>query len=247
MPSAFPHEKLDVYQLYLAVIGQCEELVSRAPASIIAFDHLDRAMESIGVNLMRANSQLPGSPQRSWHLDVSIASTHECAACLDVCLARRVVEAKTQEAVLNCLWRIRGMLLGIKRVTASGVREEHATYGTPRFPFVGLDMYRLSLDGVGWIHELLAKLGAQARTRRKLDISTTGAVLNIAEGHGRSTPADQNRFMRIAEEHAFQTVLLLDLMVARREVDEPLIQEGKAIQARIISMLHSWCTKDAGV
>jgi len=247
MPSAFPHEKLDVYQLYLAVTGQCEDLVSQAPASIIAFDHLGRALESIGVNLMWANSQRPGSPQRSWHLDVSIASTHECAACLDVCLARRVVEARTQETLLDCLWRIRGMLLGIKRVTVRGVREEHATYGTPGFPFAGLDMYRAALEGVGWMHELLEDLGAQARTRRKLDVSTTGTVLNIAEGHGRTTPADQNRFMRMAEDHAFQTVLILDLMVARKEVDASRIQQGKAIQARVISMLHSWCTRDAGV
>ena len=247
MPSIFPHERLEVYQRYLSVTGQCEELISQASTSIAAFDHLDRAMESIGVNLMRANAQQPGSPQRSSCLDVSIASTHECAASLDVCFARRVVEAETHEAVLMGLWRIRGMLLGMKRVNTNRVREERAAYGSPGFPFANLDMYRVSLEGVGWIHELLAELSPKARMRRKLDISTTGTVLNIAEGHGRTTAADQNRFMKTAEEHAFQTILLLDLLVARQEVNASRVEGGKAIQARVISMLHAWCVKNGGV
>ena len=245
MPSAFPHERLEVYQLYLSVTGQCEELVSQASTSIAALDHLDRAMESIGVNLMRANAQQPGSPQRISYLDVSIASTHECAASLDVCFARRVVEAKTHEGLLMSLWRIRGMLLGMKRVNAnscSGGAERHTA--APRFPFAGLDMYRVSLEGVGWIHELLEELAPKARTRRKLDISTTGTVLNIAEGHGRTTPADQNRFMKTAEEHAFQTILMLDLWLPGEEVDASRIEGGKAIQGRVISMLHAWCAKN---
>jgi four helix bundle protein len=243
MSSPFPHERLEVYQLYLAVTGQCGELEAHATTSIIALDHLDRAMESIGVNLMRANSRQPGSPQRISYLDVSIASTHECAACLDVCLARRVVQAKTHEAVLNGLWRIRGMLLGMKRVNADCFREDLVAYGSSDFPFAGLDMYRVSLDGVYWIHDLLTELDPKARIRRKLDISTTGTVLNIAEGHGRTTSADQNRFMKTAEEHAFQTILMLDLMVALKEVDATRIVCGKTIQARVISMLHSWCAK----
>jgi len=244
MPPAFPHERLEVYQRYLSVTGRCEELVSQASATIAAFDHLDRAMESIGVNLMRANAQQPGSAQRSSCLDVSIASTHECAASLDVCFARRVVEAKTHEEVLMSLWRIRGILLGMKRVNTNCVREERAAYGSPAFPFAGLDMYRVSLEGVSWIHELLEELAPKARTRRKLDISTTGSVLNIAEGHGRTTPADQNRFMKTAEEHAFQTILMLDLLVARQEVDASRVEGGKVIQARVISMLHAWCAKN---
>jgi four helix bundle protein len=244
MTLAFPHESLEVYQRYLSVTGQCEELISQASTSIAALDHLDRAMESIGVNLMRANAQKPGSAQRTSSLDVSIASAHECAASLDVCFARCIVEAETHEAVLMSLWRIRGMLLGMKRVNANRVREERVAYGSPCFPFAGLDMYRVSLASVGWTHELLEELAPKARTRRKLDISTTGTVLNIAEGHGRTTPADQNRFMKMAEEHAFQTILMLDLLVSRQEVGSARIEGGKTMQGRVISMLHAWCAKN---
>jgi four helix bundle protein len=246
MPPIFPHERLEVYQRYLSVTGQCEELISQASVSIVAFDHLDRAMESIGINLMRANVHQPGSPQRSFYLDVSIASTHECAASLDVCLARRVVEVETHAAALMGLWRIRGMLLGMKRVKTHCVREDRAAYGSPAFPFANLDMYRVSLEGVGWIHAFVEELSPKARVRRKLDISATGTVLNIAEGHGRMTPADQNRFMKTAQEHAFQTILMLDLLVARQEVNASRVEVGKAIIARVISMLHAWCAKNGG-
>ncbi len=247
MPPTFPHEQLEVYQRYLSVTGQCEALISQASTSIEAFDHLDRAMESIGVNLMRANAHQSGSPQRCSYLDVSIASTHECAAALDICFARRAAEPMTHEGLLMSLWRIRGMLLGMKRVKPHCVREDRTAYGSPAFPFANLDMYRVSLEGVGWIHELLKELGTKVRMRRKLDISTTGTVLNIAEGHGRTTPADQNRFMKMAEEQAFQTILMLDLLVARQEVNASRIEGGKAIQARVISMLHAWCTKNGGL
>jgi len=106
-----------------------------------------------------------------------------------------------------------------------------------------LDMYRVSVESVRWTHGLLEKL-AQRRRRRKLDESTTGTVLNIAEGHGRSSVADQNRFMKLAEEHAFQTLLSLDLMVARGEMTASRVVDGKAMQARIVSMLHAWCASN---
>jgi len=56
--------------------------------------------------------------------------------------------------------------------------------------------------------------------------------------------ADQNRFMKMAQEHAYQTLLMLDLMVARKETTELRIAEGKTMQARVITMLHAWCERN---
>jgi len=198
-------------------------------------------MESIGINLIRANGQPSGSAARANYLDTSIASTYECAASLDVCLARRVMEESAHTDVTQKLWRIRGMLLGLKRASIAQLREEHAPYGTSGFPFVSLDMYQISLNAVRWIHEFLEELAPKSRTQRKLDTSTTGTVLNIAEGHGRETIADQNRFMKTAQEHAYQTLIMLDLMAARNESTEARIAEGKTTQVRVITMLHAWC------
>jgi len=244
MQMELSRERLDLYRVYLEVAGLCGDIVSRAEHSIAVFDHLDRAMESIGVNFMRANVQTPGSAQRASCLDVSIASTHECAASLDVCLARRAVEEGSYSAGMGQLWRIRGMLLGMKRAGVNQVREEPASYGGSRFPFMALDLYRVSLESIRWIHELLNDLAPRVRARRKLDESTTGTILNLAEGHWRESVADQNRFMRTAQEYAFQTILSLDLMVARGEMATARVVEGKAMQARIISMLHAWCASN---
>lgn len=241
METKLPHERLDVYRVYLETANQCGDVVANAEQQIVAFDHLERAIESAGINLIRANGQPAGSPARANYLDVSIASTHECAACLDVCLARRVVEESLYTSGTRNLWRIRGMLLGLKRASEAQVCEQRASYGNPGFPFTNLDMYRVSLQGVAWIHDFLEEINPKARVQRRLDTSSTGTVLNIAEGHGRQTTADQNRFMKTAQEHAYQTLVLLDVMAARKDVTASRVAEGKATQTRVIRMLHAWC------
>jgi four helix bundle protein len=105
-------------------------------------------------------------------------------------------------------------------------------------------MYQASLDGVRWIHQFVEELAPKPRIQRKLDTSTTGTVLNIAEGHGRGTVADQNRFMKTAQEHAYQALLMLDLIAARNEATQSRIAEGKATQVRVIAMLQSWCERN---
>ncbi len=241
-----PHEQLDIYGVYLETASVCADIVAKAAYPIVALDHLDRAMESIGVNLMRGNGQPVGSPARANYLDVAIGSTHECAASLDICLARRIMDESTHRAGVQNLWRIRGMLLGLKRASmARAVGEAHVPYGMSKFPFALLDMYQRSLDGVRWFQQLVDELTPRSRTQRKLDASTTGTVLNIAEGHGRETVADQNRFMKMAQEHAYQTLLMLDLMGARNEASHSRISEGKTTQVRVITMLHVWCERNA--
>jgi four helix bundle protein len=244
MQSELSHERLDIYKVYLDAANLCGDILSAAAMPIVAFDHLDRAIESTGVNFMRANGLAVGSPQRALCLDVSIASIHECAAALDVCLAKRSVGEHAYAAAMGKLWRVRGMLLGLKRVSENQVREGSMPYGGARFSFAELDLYRIAVEGVSWTHDLLEELELKARVRRKLDVSTTGTVLNIAEGHGRASIPDQNRFMKMAQEHACQTLLLLDLTVARNETTATRVAEGKTTQARVISMLHAWCASN---
>ena len=245
MNQKLPHERLDIYGVYLETASLCADIAANAARPIVALDHLDRAMESIGVNLMRGNGQPAGSAARANYQDVAIGSTHECAASLDVCLARCVTDESAHTAGTQRLWRIRGMLLGLKRASISrAVRERHTQYGSSKFPFAALDMYQVSLDGVRWIQSFVEELAPRTRTQHKLDTGTTGTVLNIAEGHGRETVADQNRFMKMAQEHAYQTLMMLDLMAARNEATESRIAEGKTTQARVITMLQAWCERN---
>lgn len=238
-----PHERLDVYGLYIETAGLCSDLMASANQHIAAFDHLDRAIESIGVNLIYGNGHPIGSAARANCLDISIASTNECAACLDVCVARRILGKDVQATGMQKLWRIRGMLLGLKRAGTDHVQEDRALYGTPRFPFSSLEMYQASLRCVRWMHDFLADVQPKARIQQRLDISTTGTVLNIAEGHGRKAEVDQNRFMKIAQQHAYQTLVILDILSARGKGTESGVDEGKSAQSRVIAMLHAWCDR----
>ena len=165
MQPELSHERLDVYRVYLEAASLSGDIVSNAAASLAAFEHLDRAIESIGINFMRANGLAFGAPQRTTYLDISIASAHECAASLDVCLARRSVDECVYADAMGKLWRIRGMLLGLKRVSRNQVREESVPYGTPKFPFAELDLYQVALQGVRWTHNLLEELELKAREK----------------------------------------------------------------------------------
>ena len=62
MSMELPHERLDIYRLYLDVASLCGALVSSIASPIAVLDHLDRAMESIGVNLRSEEREVvPGS------------------------------------------------------------------------------------------------------------------------------------------------------------------------------------------
>ncbi len=244
MPTELSHESLNVYRFYLDAVSICKDISPNAGEPIIAQDHLDRAMESVGINLMRANVQDLGSRRRSSFLDMAIASTHECAASLDVCRAKQAIEQERYGAGMRKLWRIRGMLIGLKRKDANSFAENQAEYGIPKFPHANLEMYMIAVEGVRWTHDLLKELSPKMRTRQKLDVSTTGTVLNIAEGCGRINKPDQNRFMKTAIEHAFQTVLQLDLMHARHDTIESRVAQGIDMQTKIISKMYAWCKKN---
>ena len=67
-----------------------------------------------------------------------------------------------------------------------------------------------------------------------IDVKTTTNGLNIAEGNGRFSEADQVRFLDIAHTSAMRVAACLDLLVARRQVKVHQIEDGKQILARIV-------------
>ena len=50
--------------------------------------------------------------------------------------------------------------------------------------------------------------------------------------------------MKTAQDHAYQTLVLLDVIAARKEVASTRVAEGKATVVRIIRMLHAWCERN---
>jgi len=71
----------------------------------------------------------------------------------------------------------------------------------------------------------------------KLDKSSTGIILNIAEGTGRFSKTDQIRFLRISHKATIQSASLVDLAVV--DASDVKIQDGKNMLRQISAMLIS--------
>ena len=87
MSCLFDHEKLEVYQASLAFVAWLEPILQKLPKTISVSDQLDRASTSIVLNLAEGNGKFT-APDRCRFFDISRGSALECAAALDVVVAK---------------------------------------------------------------------------------------------------------------------------------------------------------------
>jgi four helix bundle protein len=126
MHAVFDHEKLTVYQDAIRFVAWADELLEILPKSLAAHGQLDRASTSIPLNIAEGNGKYT-APDRCRFFDIARGSALECAACLDVLVAKkRVAQAEQGKAMLKC---IVSMLVGLIRSTsAERVHEEQGGY-----------------------------------------------------------------------------------------------------------------------
>ncbi len=118
----FDHERLDVYRAAIQFNawagGVLDGVLAKCPLD--ARKHLDEAASSIALNIAEGNGRR-APRDRCKFLDIARGSTLECAACLDVLVARR---AMRNEEVLDgkgLLLRITEMLYKlIQRMLTGG-------------------------------------------------------------------------------------------------------------------------------
>ncbi|MDQ6654774.1 MAG: four helix bundle protein [Verrucomicrobiota bacterium] len=129
----FDHEKLDVYQEAIAFCAWAGELLETLPR-VAAKDQLDRASTSIPLNIAEGNGKLSAA-DRSRYFEIARGSAVECAACLDVLVARTLTRGETVIAPKQRLAAIVRMLVGLlKRFSdrAEFMREDGGQYRTER-------------------------------------------------------------------------------------------------------------------
>jgi four helix bundle protein len=86
----FDHEKLEVYREAIALIAWLSELLETLGRVGDVRDQLDRASTSIALNIAEGNGKF--SPKdRCKFFDTAHASALECAAGLDILVAKRKV------------------------------------------------------------------------------------------------------------------------------------------------------------
>jgi len=123
----FYHEKLHVYQKALQFISWAEDLIQEVQRKAAVKDQIDRASTSIVLNIAEGNSKLPG-PERRRFLLIARGSAVECAACLDVFVAKRLVDEERIWPGKELLSEIVRMISGLIDSIEIMVREEEAEY-----------------------------------------------------------------------------------------------------------------------
>lgn len=108
----FSHEKLLVYPKAIAFVAWTQPLIEGLPAKISVRDQLDRASTSIPLNIAEGNAKF-SIPDRARYLQSALGSAVECAACLDVLVARTCCEETDIAPGKDQLHVIVSMLLGL--------------------------------------------------------------------------------------------------------------------------------------
>lgn len=123
MNPQFDHEKLHVYQASLKFITWVTELISTVHGKTAVKDHLDRASTSVPLNIAEGNGKF-AIPDRCRFLDIGRGSALECAACLDVLIAKRLCREEQVAAGKQQLIEIVSMLIALSSSLKLRIREE---------------------------------------------------------------------------------------------------------------------------
>jgi|SRR5688572_25625553 len=128
MPSRFDHEKLNVYQRSLQFVVWATELLEGIPTRLSALGQLERASTSIPLNIAEGNGRYTGA-DRCRFFDAARGSALECAAALDVLVAKKVLTEKQIEVGKAQLIEIVNMLIGLIRSNSeSRLHEDEVPY-----------------------------------------------------------------------------------------------------------------------
>ena len=96
MKTSFDHEKLSVYQEAIRFVAWVGDLLETLPKSLAVYDQMDRASTSIALNIAEGNGKHT-APDRCRFFDIARGSALECAACLDVLVAKKRLARAEQD------------------------------------------------------------------------------------------------------------------------------------------------------
>ena len=131
MRPSFDHEKLNVYQSALTFITWSTDLLTHVKAKAAVKDQLDRASTSVPLNIAEGNGKF-AIRDRCRFLDFARGSALECAACLDVLVAKRLVESERIHAGKEQLLEIVSMLIGLTNSLSVRIQEDAPSYAIRR-------------------------------------------------------------------------------------------------------------------
>ena len=254
---AFNHEDLRVDQRALPFNVKVVVWTGQWDSKHAICDQLLRAAGSMLENMAMASAAYTSMKLRG--LDYAIGSSLECAACLDLARIKRLLDPESVDAEKEELSQILRMLVGLRKSWASSahvVREGSGEYSAPGegvdkapdkardkdsgeralFHHETLDVYKVGMEVATAFasSEPVSRLSNSAFHR--LDELFTSMVLNIAEGNGRFSDADQVRFLGTSHESAVKLAARLDLCVIQALLPGDEVVGWKALLERVSAM-----------
>jgi four helix bundle protein len=112
--SQFDHEKLTVYQRSIEFTAWADTLLDSIPKSRAVHNQLDRASTSVPLNIAEGNGKFT-SPDRCRFFDSARGSALECAAALDVMVAKKLCDSSVADSGKRILSEVVSMLVGLVR------------------------------------------------------------------------------------------------------------------------------------
>jgi four helix bundle protein len=257
---AFNHENLKVYQRTLPFNVKVGVWTAQWDSKHALCDQLSRAAGSMLENIAVASAAYSTMKLRG--LDYAIGSSLECAACLDLAGIKQLLDMKSLHTEKEELSQILRMLVGLRKSWAqsgSVVREDSAEYSTqgdgldkardkardkegrekPLFHHETLDVYRVGIEVATAICSSDAISRLPNPIFRRLDQLLTSMILNIAEGNGRFSDADQARFLGTSHESAIKLAARLDICVTQSLLPLDEIAAWKELLQRVSVMTAS--------
>lgn len=111
-PPLFDHEKLHVYGKTLEFVSWATTVLERVPKTMAVHNQLDRSSTSIPLNIAEGTGKFT-APDRCRYYDSARGSALECAASLDVLVAKRILQTQKITEGKELLRPIVSMLVGL--------------------------------------------------------------------------------------------------------------------------------------
>ena len=118
----------------------------------------------------------------------------------------------------------------------------------PIFDHEKLDVYRLSIAYVAFSYRIAKTLAGMSRPARDQWLRAAQSIpLNIAEGNGKQSLKDKNRFFENARGSALECASIHDVLAVCDAIDDESHRRGKSDLKRFVSMLTRLSQRTEGV
>jgi four helix bundle protein len=124
----FEHEKLLAYQRSIQFVAWSSQLLENLPPKLAVCGQLDRACTSTPLNIAEGNGKYTPT-DRCRYFEIARGSALECAACLDVLVAKGTCTVDQIQSGKGLLYETVSLLIGLVRsISPDRLGEEPLAY-----------------------------------------------------------------------------------------------------------------------